>query len=102
VDIPPMLTPHAVAIEAYQGSGAYGPRYATPVNSRAYVEDKRRLVRDPSGAQVVSETTVVLPLSAGDVPPQSRLTVNGRVRTVITTNRFEHPAAPSHLEVMLQ
>lgn len=104
MDIPSMLTPHTVTIEAYQGSGAYGPRYAAPATSRAYVEDKRRLVRDPSGTQVVSETTVILPLSAGTVPAQSRLTITGdaRTRTVITSNRFEHPQAPSHLEVMLQ
>jgi hypothetical protein len=105
VDIPYVLTPHTVTFEPYLGAGAYGPRYGPAVTSRAYVEHRRRLVRDPAGARVTSETTVYLPLAAGDVPPQSRFTAlagDARTRTVITTSRFEHPQAPSHLEVMLQ
>lgn len=102
MDLPAILTPHTVTVEAYRGDSAYGPVYDQATTSRAYVEDKRRLVRDATGRQVAATTTVWLPLSVGDVPPQSRITVNEVARTALTVDRFQHPLAPSHIEVTLQ
>jgi hypothetical protein len=102
VDLPGFLTPHTVTVEAYAGDGAYGPTYGAAVTSRAYVEDKRHLARDAMGNEVTAATLVWLPLDAGEVPPQSRMTVNGKARTVITTSRFDFGGStPNHLEVGL-
>ena len=62
-------TPATVTVEAYQGSGAYGPIYADPAAvAPCVVEDTNRLVRvqtlDAAGAEQVSSTTVYAPLTA--------------------------------------
>ncbi|MCA1195130.1 hypothetical protein [Saccharopolyspora sp. 6V] len=94
-----------MTVEPYLGSGAYGDVFGDPVDHRAYVEDSRRLVRDDTGAEVVSETTV---RTRPDVsaPPGSRITVwpttaRERVARVITNSLYDHPAAPSHCEFAL-
>lgn len=104
MDLPQILTPHTVTVEAYAGTGTQGPTYALPVTTRAYVEDKRRLVPGPGGDQVVSSTTVYLPLSGlAAIPAQSRVTVNGAARTVVAATRYEHSSpTPNHWEVLLQ
>lgn len=104
--IPRVLLPHRVAVEVYEGQGAYGPIYADPVTVRAYVEDARRVVRrQQDGAEVISESTVrTAPHHV--IPAQSRITVwpgapYERTAEVITSSRYQHPGTPSHLELAL-
>lgn len=97
-----------VVVEAYEGSGAYGPVYAAPATVRCLVEDDRRMVRDDGGREVISETTLYGPLSTV-CPPESRVTlpaslaVPSRVATVIVTRQVDGGSfpVPSHLEVSL-
>lgn len=103
--IPPFLYAqmgHDVVVEAYEGSGAYGPVYAAPVTVRCLVEDDRRMVRDDGGREVISETTLYGPLSTV-IPPESKVTLAGRTATVIVTRRVDGGSfpVPSHLEVSL-
>lgn len=101
--------PATISVEAYQGSGGYGPVYAAAADvTPCVVEDTRRLVRvqtqDAAGAEQVSPTTVYAPLDA-TVPPGSRVTLpSGRVAKVLAVSRNEahgHPL-PEHLEINLE
>lgn len=95
---------HEVTVEAYQGDGAYGPVYAAPATVRCFVDDKRRLVRTAEGDEAVSETTLYVGDLTADIPPESRVTVNGRTTTVLTVSRLDGAGLPTpdHLEVALQ
>ncbi|MFD1940535.1 hypothetical protein ACFSKW_54680 [Nonomuraea mangrovi] len=101
--IPAFLLRHTVEIEPFEGEGPFGPEFGTAVTERAFVDEKRRLVRDAEGAEVVSETTVYMRLAA-TCPAGSRVTVNGRTSYVITASRRDGGGLPTpdHLEVALQ
>ncbi|GAA3441060.1 hypothetical protein [Planomonospora venezuelensis] len=102
-DLPAFLLRHTVTVEALTGEGPYGPEYDDATTVRCFVDDKRRLVRDATGGQVVSETTVYMPLST-TCPVGSRVTVNGRTTTVLVSARRDGGGLPTpdHLEVALQ
>jgi len=98
--IPAFLLQHTVTIEAFQGNGANGPVYGTPLVVPCFRDDKRRLVRAPNGSQVVSESTVYC--QPGTVaPPESRINLGTRIATVITTADRDGGTlpVPSHVEV---
>jgi hypothetical protein len=102
-DLPPFLLRHTVAVEPFEGNGPFGAEYGEQTAVVCFVDDKRRLVRDAQGAEVVSETTVYMPLNAV-CPPESRVTVNGRLTYVITSARRDGGGLPTpdHLEVALK
>ena len=101
--IPVFLLRHTATIEPYLGAGAHGPLYGPAVSVRCFADDKRRRVRNPSGDEVISETTLYC-LLATSAPPGSRVTVNGRASTVINALRRDSGGLPTpdHLEVILQ
>lgn len=49
---------HTATVETYQGAGAYGDLFAAPVTITCFADDARRVVRNASGEQVVSESTL--------------------------------------------
>lgn len=102
--LPGWLQRHEVTVEAYQGDGAYGAVYAAPVTVRCMVDDRRRLVRTAEGDEAVSETTLYVGDLTADIPPESRVTVNGRTTTVLGVSRHDGAGLPTpdHLEVALQ
>lgn len=92
-----------VQIEPYQGAGPWGPAYGPPVTVRALVDQRRRLVRSDTGAEVLAETTLRVQLGAA-APPLSRVTLpDGRQAQVITTTAHDGRKlpVPSHLEIAL-
>lgn len=101
--VPVVLLRHTVQIEPFEGEGPFGPEYGAQVTERAFIDDKRKLVRDAEGVEVVSETTVYMRLNA-TCPAGSRVTVNGRVTYAITASRRDGGGLPTpdHLEVALQ
>lgn len=106
--VPDFLLGHRVTIEPYEGEGAYGPTFGTAVtNVPAFVEDRRRLVRDRNGDEVVSETTVIVKPTV-TCPAESRVTVwpgTSRQRTarVVVASRHDGGGLPTpdHLEIAL-
>ncbi|MGW1679390.1 hypothetical protein [Saccharopolyspora sp. NPDC002376] len=97
-----MQAGQTVTIEPYEGTGAYGPVYGPAVQVRAVVDAARRLVRNAEGAEVVSETTLYVPLSTV-APAGSRVTLaNGTRSTVIDAKTRDggRLPVPSHLEVV--
>jgi hypothetical protein len=98
--IPAWLLRHQVLVEPFEGSGPFGPEYGEQVVERAFIVEKRKLVRDAEGAEVVSETTVIMRLDAV-CPAESRVTVNGRTTYAIVSARQDGGGLPTpdHLEV---
>lgn len=93
-----------ISVETYTGSGGDGDLFATAVARSVMVEDKRRQVRDVNGQLTVSETTLYDELAAAAIyTPGSRLTVNGRVTSVIVCSRNElSDPEVDHVAVNLQ
>jgi hypothetical protein len=101
-EIPAWMLRHEVTVEAYAGTNGFGaPTYAAAVTERALVDEGRKLVRAPTGDEVISEATVFLRLAA-TAPPESRITLpSGRVATVISAKRRDGGGLPvaDHLEL---
>lgn len=99
--------PHSVTVRIASGSAGMGSSHAAPVGLRAEVKDEQRLVRASSGAEVVSSTTVTVPLDSG-VTSGSLVTVwagtaHERTSTVIAVQRDENgDPLGSHLILSLK
>lgn len=100
--VPAFLLVHTMVVEPYLGQAGAKPTYGAGVTVACFAADKRRKVRNELGEQIISETTVVCPLST-NVPPKSRVTINGRTAYVITTSRGDGGGLPTpdHQEVLL-
>lgn len=98
------LAPIVAELEVYAGSGGNGPIFEEPVDVGVIVEEASRLVRDSTGAEVISSTT--LRANLRDAPPGSYVTLpGGRRRRVITTaihRAHGQPALPEHIELALE
>jgi len=102
--IPAFFLVDQVTIEAYQGQTAVGPSYAAPVTVKCKINEGRRLVRDAQGRQVISEAQLLLPL-ATVIPAESRVTLNGRTTTVLSTKAWTGNGTlvvPEHIAAVLQ
>ncbi|MEV4837786.1 hypothetical protein AB0K05_24910 [Nonomuraea sp. NPDC049486] len=102
-DIPAFLLRHTVQIEPHTGDGPFGPQYGEQASVLCFVDDKRRLVVGPTGDQVVSESTVYMPLDTV-CPVHSRVTLpSGRTTVVLAASRRDGGGLPTpdHLEVSL-
>lgn len=78
---------HTVTVRTVTGTGGMGTTYAAPAPVPCFVEEKRRLVRAPDGAQVVSEATVYAPAGTTALSPGSLVALpSGRTATVITSS----------------
>lgn len=101
---------HEITVTTLTGSGGRGDTYATPVtyapatSDGVLVADKRRLVRSPDGAEVISETTIYDPEPAhapAYAPGSKVLLPSGRTATVITASTYTDTGAglPESVEV---
>lgn len=93
-----------VTVETYLGTGVKGPTFAAPASVLCFVDDSRKLVRDSTGEQVVSSTTVYAPLSVyAQFPVDSKVTVNGRTARVVAVElqNSAGPASVHHTQVNL-
>lgn len=84
-----------VIVETGAGEGAYGPIYTAPVTVLVNVDQTRRLVRNAAGDEVVSEATLTVhPQPRNEATgalldalalftPESRVSIGGRISTVI-------------------
>lgn len=104
MDIPDELLVHTVSVETYDGTNSYGDTFAPPTNVPCFVDDQRKLVLSPDGAQVVSEATVLAKLDkTSTFTPKSRVTLpDGRSSIVINAKRRDDGdmGAPQHVEVV--
>lgn len=98
-----------VQVKRLTGVGAKGKITAAAVTELAWVDDTRQMVRDIDGNEVLSETTVYLPLTVADVPLGSLVTLpasfGGRQSTVLAVSRRDSYGAGSlaeHVELALR
>lgn len=99
--IPARWRTHTISVEPYVGSGAYGSTYGPPVSITCRVEDTVRLVRASSGDEAVSSSTVYCDTDVV-IPAESRVTVNGRVTTVLSVSNLSTGRSRlDHLEAAL-
>ncbi|MFE6487978.1 hypothetical protein ACFVGN_34290 [Streptomyces sp. NPDC057757] len=107
--MPGFLLRHEVTVEPYEGDGAAGQLFGSPVVVRCFLEQKNRRVRDRQGRQVVSSSTFYCRLLDPDgnpvvAPPESKVTLpDGRETTVIDEVPHDGGGLPTydHLEVQL-
>lgn len=101
---------HSITVQTLTGSGGMGDTYAAPVtltppDTGVFVDDKRKLVRSSSGAEVISETTIYgRPYLIAVLLEGSLVTLpSGRVATVITTGARDSAGLnlPDHVEAAL-
>ena len=103
----PFWFPHRVLVKDAIASGGRGPRLGDSREIEAEVKDEQRLVRTPDGKQIVSSSTVTVPLEA-NVPVGSEVTVwpgsvAERTTTVLAVGRDENdPPLPSQLILSLE
>jgi hypothetical protein len=82
------FTPVTVTLAAYTGFGSKGPTFANPVTVAMFADDSRRLVRNATGEEVISETTLYGdPATADQFLVESKVTLNGRIAKVLKTKR---------------
>lgn len=95
---------HTITVETLLGTGPYGDVFAAPVTVTGFLDGVRRLVRNSTGEQVVSESTFyTTPDKSGLFTPDSRVTADGAVSRVIKVNLNDSgpPGLPDHLAVTL-
>lgn len=109
--LPARWTPHTVKVKPCTGIGGDGPVYgeqytlSPETNTGVYVEDVRELVRDDTGAEVVSSTRIAM--SFEDAPPEKSLitvwvgTPFEREALAVRVSRHQHPNFPGYAEVRL-
>ncbi len=94
---------HTATVETLTGESAYQDVFAAPSTDTGYLEGSTKLVRDQTGAQVVSSSTWYTALgNAPKYTPDSKVTAGGRTSRVIGVNTFETPLGiEDHVEVYL-
>jgi hypothetical protein len=98
---------HDTTVERLQGQGPKGPVYATPTTVTGFVSPGVRMVRNASGEEVVSSTTIVYPIETAPIRPGSYITpppALGVPRARVLTSTALAGAGldtPDHLEVTL-
>lgn len=104
---------HTITVETWLGTGAAGDVYAAPVvlspdnpaPNGVLLEGKVQLVRDATGQEVTSNSTVYCDVSDGArFTPDSKVTTGGRVSRVISQNINDAPGLnlPDHAAIYLK
>lgn len=104
MEIPGFLLRHQVMVRPQIGEGAHGDVYGGEVPVKCFKDERRRLVRDTQGAEVVSEVTLYCRLAYADVfTTDAEVTLaDGRKVYVMQAGRRDdsHLGAWQHLEVV--
>lgn len=101
--LPRILTPHTVLVRPHEGEGAYGDVLGDErMLQWVRVEESVRLVRDKTGAEVVSSARVFIRPEHAPIPVDSEVTLpSGRKATVIAVAHHHTQPAPEHYELSL-
>lgn len=95
---------HSLTVETLTGTGAQGDVYANPVSVPGWLEDKRRLVRDKDGQEVVSSSFFSCDNThLAKFTPDTKVTIDGRTAFVIGVANYTSGELdlPDHLEIDL-
>lgn len=99
-----MFFTQSASVETFGGTGANGDIFAAPVTVKGHLDDGQQWETTETGQQVVSRTKFYCHIDHADLfTPESRVTVNGRLSTVVVSRLRVHPlGGPTHLEVDLR
>ncbi len=102
--IPSWVLVDEAIVERFAGRTGTGATYAAATVERCHVSEKNRLVRAADGREVTSSTAVFLDPDVEPVPLESRVTVHGRVTTVIESRDHIKPdlPTPDHVQLMCE
>lgn len=98
------LFTQSVSVETFAGTKNGNAVYATAATVACFVNDSRKLVRNATGEEVVSTTTLYTPLADVAVfAVGSRVNVNGRKAFVLGAYKRDSagPASAHHIQVDL-
>lgn len=104
MDLPLWLMPHTVSVEPLLGSGPYGDSYGPAVVVQCFREDRRQLVRNSEGDEILSETAVYCRLDqVAKFPIGTRVTYGTKVAYVQVVAELDDGGlgAWQHLQVNL-
>ena len=97
---------HTITIEPFLGTSGYGvDLFGSPQQVLGFLESARKLVRNTTGDQVISEATFyTATTNLALFPTNSRFTYTGYVTRVIKSNSNDAPGLglPEHLAVTLE
>lgn len=104
---------HPLIIQRYEGTGAFGDVWGQTEMIRGAIDSRTRMVRNSDGAEVVSSTTVALPLAVAGtpvawIPPGSLATLptshGGRTTRVVDTQVGDGGGLPTpdHINLALE
>lgn len=88
-----------VEVEAYQGSGAYGPSYADPATKRCRVESRKRVAVSAQGNDVTIEATLFFDPDEV-IPEESKVVLDDKAMKVISSRTHYDLTEGQYLEVM--
>lgn len=103
--IPARFLVHEVTVRPYAGESSTGTLLGEAFTLRCMAQGKRRMVRDNSGSERLSELTLFCaPGSADLVPPGSEVDWQGDTTTVIGATDHDSGGlgAPDHTEVVCE
>ncbi len=103
MNVPGWLLTQTASIYPPEGQTAHGVQYEqAPVIVDCYAEPRRRKVRDRNGAEIISNTTVILPAGTS-CPTGSLVTVGDVTGEVADLDDVSAPGLPTpdHVEIAL-
>lgn len=100
--LPRWVLTHTATVEPYEGQSGTGPVYGPAEVHRCLVDYRRELVRSGDGREVRSDAQLFLPAGT-DVPPESRVTVDGWAATAVRVLNRDGGGLPTpdHVHVYL-
>jgi hypothetical protein len=101
VKIPASLLPHRITVAPYLGSSAYGPKHGDAVTIRARIDGRRRVVKTPDGADLMSSATATIRPPGFEIAPESKATWEGREYEVLDVLPLTHLRAVAGYELLL-
>lgn len=103
--IPNRFLVHRVTVRPYGGESSVGPILGAAFPLRCMAQGKRRLVRNSTGAEVLSTLTLITaPDQAATIPPGSEVDWRGDTTVVLAATDHDDGGlgAPQHTEVVCE
>lgn len=101
--IPDWAWVHTVEVEPFLGRNATGPAYGPASVYRCVISDSAKLIRRADGREITASCSVYLPHGPA-IPLDSRVTLRGRITTVVDVRDRDGGdlPVPSHLQLLCE
>lgn len=101
--LPKFMQPDTAIIKKYKGEGVNGPQYEDGITITGYYEQKREIVKDDDGNEIISSSKFYTSEDIA-IPTQSILIFNSIEDEVIKIDRHRSSLTGqlNHIEVLLK